>query len=235
MKAYLLSAFLHIMILIPLFWIASLPPRKTVILQDWKEVFLLERVPSPVYEKIPPAEEKEKKLVQKKETKEEKEEPRVPEKTLAQRLQERFEEMVVPKTPLVKAKRTEERRSKIEESLTREEIPEEKEKEESERRAIVELEPGFPDSWYITLLSRLLTENWQPPSEGIGVVKREVIVFFTIDQKGKIGNVSIVKTSGNLRFDRSGVSAVLASDNLPPLPPGWPRETLQVRVRFRER
>ena len=101
--------------------------------------------------------------------------------------------------------------------------------------ARVESEPGFSDSWYLALLDRRLTERWNPAREGIAVVKREVSVSFTITRDGRIKDVVLVRASGNLRFDRSGLTAVIESDFLPPLPASWGKKELQVSVRFREK
>ena len=101
--------------------------------------------------------------------------------------------------------------------------------------ARVESEPGFSDGWYLALLSRRLTERWNPVREGIAVVKREVSVSFTITRDGRIKDVILARASGNLRFDRSGLTAVIESDFLPPLPASWGKKELQVSVRFREK
>ena len=101
--------------------------------------------------------------------------------------------------------------------------------------AQVESEPGFPDGWYLTLLSRRLTERWNPAREGIAVVRREVTVSFIITRDGRIKDVVLARASGNLRFDRSGLTAVIESDFLPPLPASWGKKELQISVRFREK
>ncbi|MCX5642617.1 MAG: TonB family protein [Candidatus Omnitrophica bacterium] len=99
----------------------------------------------------------------------------------------------------------------------------------------VESESGFADAWYLTLLSRRLTERWNPAREGIAVVLREVTVSFTITRDGRIRDVGLARASGNPRFDRSGLTAVVESDFLPPLPASWGKKELQVSVRFREK
>ena len=99
----------------------------------------------------------------------------------------------------------------------------------------MESEPGFSDTWYLTLLSRRLTERWNPAREGISVVKREVVISFRITREGRIRDASVVRASGNPRFDRSALSAVVESDFLPSLPAGWAKKELQVSVLFREK
>ncbi|MFA5393142.1 MAG: energy transducer TonB [Candidatus Ratteibacteria bacterium] len=99
----------------------------------------------------------------------------------------------------------------------------------------VKPEEGFSDEWYLTLLSRRLTERWNPVREGIAVVAREVTVSFTITRDGRIKDVGLTRASGNQRFDRSGVTAVVESDFLPPLPTSWGKKELQISVRFREK
>jgi len=104
-----------------------------------------------------------------------------------------------------------------------------------EGTAWVESESGFSDGWYLALLSRRLTERWNPVREGIAVVSREVTVSFTITRDGRISDVGLARASGNPRFDRSGLTAVVESDFLPPLPANWGRKELQISVRFREK
>ena len=105
----------------------------------------------------------------------------------------------------------------------------------SKGAARVESESGFSDGWYLTLLSRRLTERWNQVREGIAVVSREVTVSFTITRDGRIRDVSLTRASGNPRFDRSGLTAVVESDFLPPLPASWGKKELQISVRFREK
>lgn len=104
-----------------------------------------------------------------------------------------------------------------------------------EGTAQVASESGFSDGWYLTLLSRRLTERWNPVREGIAVVSREVTVSFTITRDGRIKEISLTRASGNPRFDRSGLTAVAESDFLPPLPASWGKKELQISVRFREK
>lgn len=101
--------------------------------------------------------------------------------------------------------------------------------------ARVESESGFSDGWYLTLLSQRLTQRWNPVREGIAVVKREVTVSFTITRDGRIKDINLTRASGNTKFDRSGLTAVVESDFLPPLPASWGKKELQISVRFREK
>ncbi|HNQ36119.1 MAG TPA: TonB family protein [bacterium] len=98
----------------------------------------------------------------------------------------------------------------------------------------VVIEAGFNDPLYLAMLIRRLTESWRPPREGLAVVKREAGVSFIINRSGGVEEVLLMRPSGDSRFDRSAVSAVSGAAPFPPLPAAWPRDRLQVSVRFRD-
>ena len=242
MKAYLLSLFLHLLFAALLFFLAAgpgkgLPPIKV------SQVFLVAEAPTafvPVGARfIEPAGRINPtptiKLNKKVEPI-----PVKPEISLAEKLAKRLDNAVPevwnPKTATRPEKPREKPVAPTEEKLPPAQgSPEQASVSINEGPAQVESEPGFSDGWYLTLLSRRLTERWNPVREGIAVMKREVTVSFTITRDGRIRDVVLARASGNLRFDRSGLTAVIESDFLPHLPASWGKKELQVSVRFREK
>jgi len=242
MKAYLLSLFFHLFFAGLLFFLAAAPgkalPPVTI-----NQVFLVASTPAVPVSAMPaeasftaPAGR-----INPTPTIKLKEEiepaPIKPEKSLAEKLATRLGSAA----PEVWNPKTITRPEKPRENTV---TPAEKEPEISAKEELsagqgspaqVESEPGFSDRWYLTLLSRRLTERWNPVREGIAVVKREVSVSFTITRDGRIKDVVLARASGNPRFDRSGLTAVIESDFLPPLPANWGKKELQVSVRFREK
>jgi TonB family protein len=253
MKPYLLSVFFHLLFAALLFWLAAspgkaLPPGKI------DQVFLVASLPAVPVSSVPagaqftkPADSTNRTPAIKPENTTEPV-PVKPEKSLAEKLATRLNGM----TPEVWNRKALNRNDRPREKTgteagtgipAREELtpnqtpgsPDQVSASTGEGAAFVKSESGFSDGWYLTLLSRRLTERWNPVREGIAVISREVTVSFTITRDGRIRDVGLTRTSGSQRFDRSGLTAVAESDFLPALPAGWGKNELQISVRFREK
>ncbi|MFH0795816.1 MAG: TonB family protein [Candidatus Omnitrophota bacterium] len=225
-RAYGTSILLHLVAAVLVCLVTFLPAR--VRPTDWLEpVFLVSlppSVPAPVFEAVsprsfePPSEE-----IMEPEAME-------PGESLAERLQARLIEVNIPKNlptavPRLNRERTTIQKKPIESDRT----------EKADEKSMVMPEAGFSDVWYLTLLTQRLSERWNPYRDGIGILKREVMVSFTIYDNGRIDNVVLLRPSGDVRFDRSGFTAVSDCGYFPPLPRSWRKESLQVSVRFREK
>ena len=228
-RAYVTSILLHLVAAILVCLVTFLPVR--IRPTDWVEpVFLVSlppSVPVPVFEEVSPrsSELRSEKSVEPKAIE--------PEESLAERLQARLSEVNVPKNLPTAVSRPSRERTVVQKDPfgPNRTVKSEKVLEES----LVVPEAGFTDAWYLTLLTQRLSERWNPYRGGLGILNREVMVFFIIRANGKIENIVLLRPSGDVRFDRSGLSAVSDCGYFPPLPRSWRKESLQVSVRFREK
>ncbi len=85
--------------------------------------------------------------------------------------------------------------------------------------------------YYMNALKRKMDPNWSPPGAGPGEA-REVLVTFTILRDGSVRDPKIDQSSGNVFYDQAAVRSVWRSNPFPPLPPGYPEDTLQVYFTF---
>ena len=91
----------------------------------------------------------------------------------------------------------------------------------------------FPDPHYLQIIQTKVTENWTPP-QGILGQKKELtlLVFFTINRKGQIGQIQVEDTSGSSLLDDSALRAVRLTNPLPPLPSVVKEDILRVHFQF---
>lgn len=93
------------------------------------------------------------------------------------------------------------------------------------------LEGGdFPYALYITGMQRRIGANWVRPQITPGA---SAVVYFRILRNGTIDEADVTRSSGNQTFDRAALSAVLSSNKLNPLPPGYSGNWLGVHLTFR--
>ncbi|MFH2068154.1 MAG: TonB family protein [Candidatus Omnitrophota bacterium] len=249
MKAYLLSASFHLLFASLLFFLGA-SPGKTLPPGKIDQVFLVASIPAVSVSSVPagvpftaPVNSKNRTPAIKPEKTIEPV-PVKPEESLAEKLATRLTGVTSEdwnhktssrsETPQEKVTTAAEPGKEVSSKQTQN-LPDQASVSIGDGSARVESELGFSDGWYLTLLSRRLTERWNPTREGVAVVKREVTVSFTITRDGRIKGVSLTRSSGNPRFDRSGLTAVVESDFLPPLPASWGKKELQISVHFREK
>jgi len=89
----------------------------------------------------------------------------------------------------------------------------------------------FPDAWYIKLIEKKVREKWRPPAL-MGKAKPKAVIFFRIDRKGRIKDVTVETSSGIAFLDRSAISAVTDASPMPPLPAGFAGDTLGIHYTF---
>ncbi|HOL22272.1 MAG TPA: TonB family protein [bacterium] len=73
---------------------------------------------------------------------------------------------------------------------------------------------SIPD-WYLSTIHKKIKENWR--TDNI-IGERTAIVSFRVYRDGRIENISLEKSSGNTRFDRSVLEAVISTKQVPPFP-----------------
>jgi len=95
---------------------------------------------------------------------------------------------------------------------------------------IGEAGPAFPYPWYLKAIADKLDKQWHPPHE----FQSDTVcqIAFTISRDGQVSDSSLEKHSGDTFFDQLAMRAVLYANPLPPLPAGFPDETLRVHMKF---
>ncbi|HVO33656.1 MAG TPA: energy transducer TonB [Elusimicrobiota bacterium] len=87
----------------------------------------------------------------------------------------------------------------------------------------------FPYPWYLKAIADRLDQKWKPEQFSPGTT---CVVSFVISRSGQISDSKLSKVSGDALFDQLALRAVLYSNPLPPLPNGYPEETLNVHMTF---
>lgn len=87
--------------------------------------------------------------------------------------------------------------------------------------------------WYVEAVRRKISSNWLYSTIDPRVHwAPRVVVTFQILRDGSIVNVEVLRSSGNDSVDRSAVRAVLSSNPVEPLPPGYAGSYVQVEFWF---
>jgi TonB family protein len=88
----------------------------------------------------------------------------------------------------------------------------------------------FPYPWYLKSVADKLDRHWHPPHE----FQSDTIcqVAFVIHRDGNLTESRLEKSSGDSVFDQLALHAVLYSNPLPPLPGGFPEDSLRVHMKF---
>jgi TonB family protein len=88
----------------------------------------------------------------------------------------------------------------------------------------------FPYPWYLKAIADRLDKQWHPPQEYAPDTTCQVT--FVISRAGEISGSVLSKSSGDSLFDQLAMRSVLYANPLPPLPNGFPDETLKVHMKF---
>lgn len=88
---------------------------------------------------------------------------------------------------------------------------------------------SIPD-WYLSTIHSRIKENWK--TDNI-IGERTAIVSFRVYRDGRIENIALEKSSGNTRFDRSVLEAVISTKKLPPFPVEITYNYLDVIIDFK--
>ncbi len=95
---------------------------------------------------------------------------------------------------------------------------------------VAEAGPAFPYPWYLKAIADRLDKQWKPPQEFQADTTCQVT--FSIDRAGQISGSELSKSSGDSLFDQLALRAVLYANPLPPLPNGFPEDSLKVHMKF---
>lgn len=87
-------------------------------------------------------------------------------------------------------------------------------------------------SQYYTAVWTKIRNAWILPQYGDSLKKLEAIVIIRISGDGRILNFEFEKRSGNENLDRSVERAIRKADPLPPPPPEFSTQTLELGIRF---
>ncbi|MFA5976168.1 MAG: energy transducer TonB [Elusimicrobiota bacterium] len=95
---------------------------------------------------------------------------------------------------------------------------------------VAEAGTTFPYPWYLKSIADRLDKQWHPSQE----FEADTVcqVAFVIHRDGQLSESKIEKPSGDTFFDQLALRAVLYSNPLPPLPSGFPDDTLRVHMKF---
>ncbi|HEX4379578.1 MAG TPA: TonB family protein [Candidatus Acidoferrum sp.] len=91
--------------------------------------------------------------------------------------------------------------------------------------------------WYIQAVKRRVEPNWDRFSIDPGVrssTTLHCVVSFSINRDGRIKNIRISQSSGNLSWDNAGLRALQSSNPLPALPPDFQGSEVAVDYDFPE-
>ncbi len=88
----------------------------------------------------------------------------------------------------------------------------------------------FPYPWYLKAIAEKLDKHWKPPQEFQS--DTVAVIAFVIHRDGQVTGSMIEQDSGDSTFDQLALRAVLYSNPLPPLPTGFPDDTLRVHMKF---
>jgi TonB family protein len=86
----------------------------------------------------------------------------------------------------------------------------------------------FPFAWYLSRVQAKITERWA----GKAIPGQQPIAVFEIARDGRVGAVSIARSSGNSYYDQAALRAITEANPFPPLPPEYGGTMLRVRLAF---
>ena len=89
---------------------------------------------------------------------------------------------------------------------------------------------GFPMGEYRDIISELVRSKWLIPSNLKNNTFGRTAVVFYIDKNGRVADLRVEASSGNKSLDSAALSAVWTAVPFPPLPKGFPRERVGVRM-----
>jgi len=92
-------------------------------------------------------------------------------------------------------------------------------------------DPTFTYGYYLDRMLALIERNWRrPPTDG---ARPEVSLDFTIRRDGTVEDLEVAESSGINAFDLAGFRAVQTASPLPPLPAGYRKDSLSIRLIIR--
>lgn len=89
---------------------------------------------------------------------------------------------------------------------------------------------GTRFGYYVDLMRQRIASKWN--TGGLAVDQRMVLITFTIARDGSVRDPRVAQSSGNYTLDTSALRAVSEANPLPPLPPGFDKDSATVELWF---
>jgi protein TonB len=106
--------------------------------------------------------------------------------------------------------------------------------EQQQLRPVLETSaPSDPRlSFWASRVKKKVDMLWNPPAglDILGTVK--AVVNFRVARNGSVLESSIAESSGNQELDNLALMVIKRLDGIPPIPPNWPGDELEVRCEF---
>jgi protein TonB len=91
----------------------------------------------------------------------------------------------------------------------------------------------FPYAWYLNLLRTKISDAWDPPSSRLLAGRaNQVIIRFYLARDGTASELEIEVVSGVSGLESSARRALQRAQPFPPLPQGYPEDSVVISVRF---
>lgn len=91
----------------------------------------------------------------------------------------------------------------------------------------------FPYAWYLNLLRTKITEAWDPPASRLLAGRpNQVIIRFFLGRDGTASELEVDVVSGAPGLESSARRAMQRAQPFPPLPEGYPEDSVVIAVRF---
>ncbi|HEX2252810.1 MAG TPA: energy transducer TonB [Thermoanaerobaculia bacterium] len=91
-------------------------------------------------------------------------------------------------------------------------------------------DPSFTYGYYLDRVLTLIDRQWTRPAVDTPL---EVALTFRIERDGRVSDLDVERTSGYNAFDLAGLRAVQNAAPLPPLPAGYRKDSLSIRLIIR--
>lgn len=98
---------------------------------------------------------------------------------------------------------------------------------EQDRKKFDELTKFFKP--YIKKITKIAKSNWKPPIKERGT---STIVRCTLNKKGEISNIKIIKSSNIIQNDENAINALKKSSPLPPFPKEFQGSSIDIEFHF---
>ena len=89
---------------------------------------------------------------------------------------------------------------------------------------------NFEFAYYLQMVRAQIARNWTPPAGATTGARTEV--YFRVARSGAVSALRIDVGSGNAVFDQCALRAVIITEQLPPLPLGYPGADLGIHFGF---
>ncbi len=84
-------------------------------------------------------------------------------------------------------------------------------------------------SAYMRDMQRKIKSNWEPPTKD---VSKSTTLFYSINKDGSLKRYSVLKSSGDRKFDNAAIKALRTSSPFRPLPKDFKGEYVDVQFTF---